>query len=236
MASPQWRSRLVEAMGRQGLPTAYVNRLIDELCDHAENILRENSGMDAEQIVIDRLGSPEQLAEVARCEFHRRTFAGRHPIVIFVAGPAFVMLGTFVVSVILVVASCWLIDTITGGRLSANDATNGPPSALEMGVMQTLNVVVRFVPFAASAWLYVRLGKRSGRRGWGVVACGLIAFTAICFFSTVNQQTAESTGAWYMGLGWKFGIDQILQAMAPLAFGAGMLWKMTKADRTIATA
>ncbi len=235
MASPQWRSRLVEAMRRQGLPTAYVNRLVDELCDHAENILMENSGMDAEQIAMDRLGSPEQLAEVARCEFQRRTFAGRHPIVTFVAGPAFVMLGTFVVSVMLVVASCWLIDTVTGGRLSANDATNDPPSALETGVMQMLNVVVRFVPFAASAWLYVRLGKRSGRRGWGVVACGLVAVVAVCFVSTVNPQTVESKATWCLGIGWKFGFDQVLQSLVPLAFGAGMLWKITKVDRTVAS-
>lgn len=235
MASHQWRSRLVDAMRRQGLPTAYVNRLVDELCDHAENILMENSGMDAEQIVMDRLGSPQQLAEVARCEFQQRTFAGRHPIVAFVAGPAFVILGTFVVSVMLVVASCWLIDTVTGGRLSANDATNDPPSALEMGVMQMLNVVARFVPFAASAWLYVRLGKRSGCRGWGVVACGLIAFVAVCFVSTVNPQTVESKATWCLGIGWKFSFDQVLQALVPLAFGAGMLWKITKVDRTVAS-
>ena len=236
MASPQWRRRLVEAMHRQGLPMVYINRLVDELCDHAENILMENSGMDAEQIVNDRLGSPEQLAEVAQCEFQQRTFAGRHPIVTFVAGPTVVMLGTMVASVLLVIASCWLVDTATGGRFLENDTTNDPPSALEMGVIQTLNVFVRFVPFAASAWLYVRLGKRSGRRGWGIVACGLIAIVAVCFFSTVNPQTMERKATWCFGVGLSFGIDQFLQALLPLAFGASMLWKMAKAGRTVATA
>ena len=96
--------------------------------------------MDAGQNVGARLGNPEQLASFAKSEFQRRTFAGRHPLLIFIAGPIFAIMGALVVVCLVAVGGsflidcgCWLIDKATDGGLSTNDNL---VSALEMGIMQ----------------------------------------------------------------------------------------------------
>ncbi|HEX5444682.1 MAG TPA: hypothetical protein VFW87_12660 [Pirellulales bacterium] len=80
MASQQWPDRLRQELRRQGLPSDYISRLVEELSDHAADISMEKLSMDAEQNAATRLGSPEQLASFAKSEFQHRTFAGRHPV------------------------------------------------------------------------------------------------------------------------------------------------------------
>jgi hypothetical protein len=225
MANQHWRSRLVTALRRQGLPRAYVDRLVEELSDHTTDLFLEDQSMDAQQEVEARLGSPEQLAAVAKAEFQKRTFAGRHPAVTFLAGPIIAVTGTFAASIMLLFAVTWLIDLATGGSLTANDEANLPPSTFETGLMQFFNGVVRFAPFALSAWFFARLGRRSGRAVWSIIACGIVAVIAILFWSVMTQRPGDK-GMWMMGIGWrgwKIGIDQILQAAVPLAFGVWAL-------------
>src|SRR5262245_40556290 len=119
MADLHWRDRLIVALRRQGLPTSYIDRLVEELSEHLTDLFTEEPSMDAQRDVEDRLGTPEQLAAAAKAEFQRRTFAGRHPVLTFLAGPTAVMLGTLVAMVLAVVSLDWVIDVATGGSLSA---------------------------------------------------------------------------------------------------------------------
>jgi hypothetical protein len=225
MASQPWRNRLIAALHRQGLPNAYVDRMVEELSDHATDLFLEDPSMDAQKEIDARLGTPEQLAAVAKIEFQRRTFAGRHPILTFIAGPLVAVIGTLVANFLLVVGTCELLDLALGGALSANDGMNLPPSGFEVSLMRAMNCVVRFIPFALSAWLFVRLGRCSGRRIWSIVACGIVAVAAIFFWSVVTPGTAQSRGTWMMGIGWNIGLDQLLQAAVPAALAAWMLWR-----------
>lgn len=229
MASQQWRKRLIEALHRQGLPRAYMDRLVEELSDHSIDLFKENLGMDAEQTVDARLGTPEQLAVVAKAEFRRRTFAGRHPALTFLAGPLVAVIGTMTAGVLLLIASLLLVEAL-GGSLNER---NTPAFAFELGVVQVLNCVIRFVPFALSAWFFVRLGRRSGVRAWTMVACGIVAVAAVCFSAVVNPGTAKGEGSWMIGVGWKMGLDQILQAAVPLGLGVWLFWQSPRGDRKI---
>ena len=233
MASPQWRDQLQQALRRQGLPSVYISRLVEELTDHATDISQENSSMDAEQTVVSRLGRSEHLASIAKTEFNRRTFAGRHPLLTFIAGPIFAIPGTLTMILlvafacswlidIVAFACCWLIDTATGGSLSTNDELK---SVLETAIVQAFNGCVRFVPFVLSAWFFVRLGRRAGLRAWPAAACGIVGLVAFFFVSAVTPATADGPGTWMMGFGWKFVFDQALQAAAPLALGGWFLWR-----------
>jgi hypothetical protein len=228
MASPQWRDRLTQLLYRHRLPMAYVDRFVEELTEHAIDLFVETNSMDAERNLEARLGDPEQLAAVAKNEYHRRTFAGRHPIVTFVAGPIVSLVGTFLATALLVVATYWLIDLALGlamgDSLTANDDNELPPTRLEMGLLQVFNFTIRFVPFVLSAWFFVRLGRRSGLRAWSLTACGIVTLAAIFFTSTVNPATDTSQATWVIGFGSNIGIDQIVQAAVPLALGAWMLW------------
>jgi len=237
MANPLWNERLVAALRRQGLPTDYVNRLVEELTDHATDLSRENNSMEAEQNVEARLGSPEYLATFAKKELQRLTFAGRHPVVTFVAGPIVAVIGTFLVTLLLGLLAYGLLDVATGGSLTANDDLGLPPSPFELGVMQFANLVVRFVPFALSAWLFVRLGRRARVRTWSFVACGIVAAVAISFWSEMII-TSDGMGAWFVGFGWRndIALGQILQALVPLALGVWQLRQIsTRPWKTLAT-
>ena len=229
MASQQWHDRLRWELGRQGLPSEYVSRLVEELSDHAVDILQENSSMEAEHADNQRMGSPESLASFARLEFRRRTFAGRHPLATFLAGPIVAILGTLAAIFLTVFCVGWLIDCAaglingdTGGALSANDEFG---LAVGMGMVQALNLMIRFVPFGLSAWLFARLGRRAGLRLWSVAACGIVTLMAVLFSSAVRPASAHSPGDLVFGLGLKFGLGQVVQAAMPLALGLWLVWQ-----------
>ncbi len=225
MASPQWRDQLQQALRRQGLPSVYISRLVEELTDHATDISQENSSMDAEHTAASRLGRPEHLASIAKAEFNRRTFAGRHPLVTFIAGPIIAIPCTLAMIFFVAFGCMWMIDTAMGGSLSANDELGLPPTSMEVAVIQAFNGFVRFAPFVISAWLFVRLGGRAGLRIWPAAACGIIALLALFFVSVVTPATADGPGTLMMGFGWKFVLDQALQAAVPLALGGWFLWR-----------
>jgi hypothetical protein len=217
-----------------------VDRLAEELTDHAADLFRENDSMDAEQNVEARLGTPEHLATAAKKEFQRRTFAGRYPILTFVAGPFVAMIGTFLVSLAFLALAYLLVDTVTGGSLTANDELRLSPTAFEIAVMQITNLIVRFAPFAFTAWLFVRLGRRAGVRKWSVVACGIVTIVAVLFWSVVSGPKAPGDmGTWMMGIGWRneIWLGQLLQAVVPLACGVWQLREVsTKAcERQVCT-
>lgn len=223
MASPQWRDRLRQELRRQGLPSDYISRLVEELSDHAADITMEKSSMDAEKNSAARLGNPEQLASFAKSEFQRRTFAGRHPLLTFIAGPIFAIIGTFTVVCLIAFGGSLLIDF--GGSWLIDDL-GLPPTTLEMGIVQFYNMSVRFVPFVFSAWLFACLGRRAGLRMWSIPACGIVALVAIFFSSVVTPATAPTDlPTWIIGFRWKPGVDQILQAAVPVAFVAWIIWR-----------
>ncbi|MEX2141902.1 MAG: hypothetical protein WD894_21735 [Pirellulales bacterium] len=86
MAKSKWLSEVAEALRRQRLSRAYIRRFTDELADHCEDLCQETLGMDANAFPV-QMGSADELARTATHEFRRRTYAGRHPLVTFVAAP-----------------------------------------------------------------------------------------------------------------------------------------------------
>lgn len=237
MAGQPWRNRLIEALHGQALPRAYVQRLVEELSDHAADLSLEEQSMEAQVDLEARLGTPGQLAAVAVREFQRRTFAGRHPVLTFLAGPFVAVIATFVATLLLLAGFGCLLDVALGlalgGSLRTNEDMNMPPSAFEMGLMQSADLVVRFVPFALSAWFFAALGRRCARPVWGVVACGIVAVLAISFLSAIDAPGPNSTvGTWVMGFRWgTIGLAQVLQAAVPLALVGWLLWSLINRDR-----
>lgn len=229
MPSPLWRDRLYEALHRQRLPKAYVDRLVEELSDHALDLEMENSSMDAEQTAMDRLGTPTQLATAARAAYQQRTFAGRHPALTFLAGPLVLLPASFFALLLVLVSGYWATDLVLQGSMTANDEINAPPSDFEKGLVQVYSLAVRFVPSVVSVWILARLGRRSGRHGWGISACVLVAL-AVCFFSSVVQESPHGTATWQLTLNWSIGIAQLIQAIVPLTLGVWLLRRVTTDD------
>jgi hypothetical protein len=237
MASQPWRKRIIEELHRQALPSDYVDRLVAELSDHAADISLEDPSMEAQVDIEARLGTPSQLAKVAKREFHRRTFAGRHPVVTFLAGPLVAVITTFAATLLLLMTAYLLLDLALGGSLLANEETNTPPSPLEIGLIHAGLLTVCFVPFTLSAWFFARLGRRSGRPVWGIVACGIIALMAVNFYSDISFPGPDDTlGSFSMGFSWgtrRHLLFQALQAVFPLALGAWAIWPSFSRPKTV---
>lgn len=228
MNGPQWRDRLVAELHRQGLPSAYVDRLVEELTDHTHDLFREDSRMDADMNLECRLGSPEQLASVAKVEFQRRTFAGRYPLFTFIIGPIIALPGTLLGTCALLWGLVYLADLLTGGWLIASAEKGLRPSVLEITIVHISNVVIRVVPFLWAVALFIRLGRRSGRQAWSLVACAIIAVTALFFQSTFYESDSipvkgENHGIWTVGFRFEIASEQILQAALSLSLAAWML-------------
>lgn len=220
MASQRWRDRLLKELHRQGLPSSYVSRLVEELTDHAADLFMEDPSMDAEQHADARLGTPEHLAVVAKAEFQRRTFAGRHPVLTFLAGPIVAVIGILMVAFFMMYIPAYVLE-----------AMNGSHPTFVTGGCFCFSTIVQFVPFVLSTWVFVWLGRRSGLRRWSMVACGLIAALAFFFSAKIGLESDHE-----LGWGWGFtfrlrgtiAFNQIIQAAVPLAFGIWMLWRSSE--------
>lgn len=234
MASPQWHDRFRAELGRQGLPPAYISRLVEELYDHVADSASEDSSVDVD--ISARLGTPRQLAAIAKAEYQRRTFAGRHPFLTFIAGPTLAVIVTVaVVSLIADMAlACWGLLDAPSDHVAAHDDVGS--AAVEAAIVHVFHSLVRFLPFALPAWFFVRLGRRAEMPVWSTGACGFLAFIAISFFSVLMPAKDPACTRWVIGFdaatgygekiarGGEIGWGRLLQAAAPLALAAWAIW------------
>src|SRR5882672_2136870 len=95
MPDQGWLEALRGDLARRGLPAGYVNRFLQALEDHIEDVSQEREESmrtDAEvaesvSALEERLGGREKLADQAAAEYRRANFAGRHPVWTFVVAP-----------------------------------------------------------------------------------------------------------------------------------------------------
>ena len=170
MDSRLWLEQLRDDLAQQGLSPSYIDRLTEELTDHALNSQTENPSMEAQQVYA-QIGTTEQLGAVARQQYSRRTLAGRYPILTFVVGP--VLLAPILL-VLLTLALCIVLSAIgwtleLAGIKPPQPGDNDP--WIEYWVTTCFNGFVRFLPFALAAWLFCRWGRRCEMRRWALVAC-----------------------------------------------------------------
>src|SRR5262245_53962191 len=67
MVDAAWRKALQAELTRRQLPSSYIERLVQVLCDHHEDVLEESMSMDADQRARagGQIGKPDELAGVA---------------------------------------------------------------------------------------------------------------------------------------------------------------------------
>ena len=219
-----WRKRLVEALRRQGLPNNRVERLAEELTDHALDLFSENASMDVDEDFESRMGTREQLATVAKDQFNRSSFAGRHPALTFIAGPVVTVMGCLFTTILLILSTIGIANWLK--------ATNLPLSTFDVVIIGCINLTARFLPFVLSTWIFVHLGRRSGRHSWSVPACGIIAVLGLLFTSTIIPPTEKNEWIWVIdiiqGERWKMDPDHVLQAFVPFGLGAWFYWQSAR--------
>ncbi len=73
MVNPAWLEEVREKLVRQGLPQQYIDRFVQELRDHYDDITEEGMSMEPEKTSAaeERMGQPAQLAQAAASEYRR---------------------------------------------------------------------------------------------------------------------------------------------------------------------
>jgi hypothetical protein len=211
MANPHWHERLRQALAKQGLPAAYSASLLEELAGHWDDLQKEHGSMEALSAE-ERLGAPELLAALAKAEYRKRSFAGRHPFLAFVVGPFLTTIVTWHILILL----CVPLKSLVAPYMPVRAA---PPTRFEWTLVYAIVLFLRFVPFAVLAPVFVRLGRASCRPVWGLVAGGIVAYLAFVIKLEVAPPTEKHNLAVFLGL--HFGLihwhARLLQAALPLA-------------------
>ena len=218
MDSRPWPEQFRVELHQQGLPASYIDRLVEELADHAVDSQMENKSMDAQQ-TFARIGTTTNLAATARHEFDRRTFVGRHPILTFVFGPIvfvpllFALLTVGAIGLVWAIASAgdWIVGD-TWPPLSTTAVTRW-----ETWFIFCFEGYTRFIPFACAAWIFCRWGRRSGMPYWALGACGIVALMAGLVVEKTTPALGDLHGEWIIGFGFQPNLRQLLQLLAPLA-------------------
>ncbi|HUQ71267.1 MAG TPA: hypothetical protein VM165_17195 [Planctomycetaceae bacterium] len=225
MVNPAWRDELHAALVRERLPSAYVARLMDELCDHYHELELENLGMDADlsAIVSARLGHPSQLAATAAVAYRARTFGGRHPVMTF----AFAPLGLLLASWIGLCAVHYVIGLATGDW-------DWPVTLPQLRVATWIATGEVLLPIAVLAALFARFAGRCGVDWrWPLLSTGMLAMMAglIYFRAFVTDDTQRP--AFYVVAGVPFTVQQWLQSAVMAAIGIWFCWRAR--HRSLAT-
>jgi len=237
MDSRLWRDTLKGDLRRQGLPAAYIDRLIEELADHTIDLQTEDTSMEAQQ-AYERLGTTEQLAAAANQEFRRRTFASRYPVLTFVLGPVAFVPAIFIMMLLLAFGIAWIIGSTL--ELVAGDKLSQIPEQanvqLEFWILWCFNGYARFIPFALASWIFCRWGQRTSMRRWALVACGIVAVMAGIVFTKTTPATGNSPGLYMLGLTFNPNLRQLIQILVPLAVGGWFLLRVPQSSPQAPTA
>ncbi len=241
--------RLAQELKRRGLPQEYVARYVDELNDHIIDLIEERrSGMSKDAPNSDalntkptdwneiaaRIGDPATLAEAASVEFSRRTFCGRHPVLMFLLAPlplavlawAAMFAASFGLMAGIVAIAQWL-----GGDADMGVTVARWPTGV-VWMFATLFVLSATAPPAALTVLLCRLANRSGLSWrWSLAACLVLALVAGMFQASFGPPVTvgDGDGRIMLGFGmWLFPpVQQLLQFALPLAIGLGLVWRQT---------
>jgi hypothetical protein len=223
MDSRPWHERLQSDLRRQRLPAYYIDRLVEELAEHVTDLQKEKTSMDAHE-ALHKLGTTEHLAAIARQEFRRRTFAGRHPVLTFVVGPIAFVPGIFLSLLFGPFIVLSTID-ILFGFLMGNELfrpVEESSTLCPVWVAKCFHEFFRFVPFAASAFAFGLWGRRCEMHRWAMLACGIVAVMAGILVSQIKP-FGEGSAEWIFGVALKLDFSQFLQVLVPLAIGGWLL-------------
>jgi hypothetical protein len=229
MANLPWLDEVRRRLARHALPPAYIQRFVQELSDHLEDLKEEN--MSTEANVCSRLGQPECVAEAAVDAYRRRSFLGRHPTA------AFLVFGlspgvSLIVLFILMGVGAWAVGTACAhlGGISKEGCSTQPWPVALAAIRYAASLLTIVIPAAFASYLYCKLAERLfiGRK-WMVVSCIAIAAVAMLPCWDIKTRIIRGTGHWAIqagvwipGLcGWSLPVTvaQLVQLLAPLAIG-----------------
>lgn len=160
MANRRWLEELREQFSHHALPPSYIERLVEELSDHFNDIMEESMGKEAEDArgAADRLGVPSDLARAAAAGYLKRSFCLKHPLLTFIVLPV----------PLLVILSC--VSLLVGFGIGR--AVGLLPGESRTAITAFL---MCWTPLFISAVIFCRMVQLSGQRWqWALCACSVL--------------------------------------------------------------
>jgi hypothetical protein len=244
MPNHPWLEALRADLHRQGLPADYIDRFVQELDDHIEDLILEQEAnmhtevretkADLAEVVEGRLGSREELSHRAVSEYRRESFTSLHPVLMFLIAPIPAVILCWALFFPLACLAPEGLGFVMGYGLGLihEPVTNWPPAFT--WTVRHLHGLSAFIPPALVILLWCRLFRRSGRaRRWGMASCLLIAMTAGIYFTRLEPPTVDTKGKLTVGFcltsspTWQ----QLLQFFFPLVLGSYLVIRASRASK-----
>jgi hypothetical protein len=219
MESQPAREQLIAELKRQGLPLAYIQRLLEELDDHFTDLQDErnramnpsdvnaaattrcNQPVDQSNILNlqQRLGDPTQLAAFAAKQYRNRSFLGRHPIFTFLFMPL-----PLIVSIMAGISVAMIpLDYIYNWMMSgANELDH--PVLLGMSISLVFWTLIVLPPLGAVGFLCRIARRNTVKWKWTFLAAILVSVYCAQVFIHWSHAPVAPTDKGIAIVGWGF--------------------------------
>jgi hypothetical protein len=209
-----WLEQLRELVNRQRLPPQYVERLVEELSDHFQDIQEEKKRMDAEQVCTAdaRMGEPSELAQFVGSEYRKLCFSQKHPVVMFAVMPVLLLLGIwFALGLLLVGIGSMFEERVELVADRFAEAGSLTKELICCGVI--------WLPLTLTTLIFCRAAQRRGFSWrWSMLSAATLAI-----FPGMTVRLSASMLA--VGVVPLLSVKAILQFMLPLAIGSWYSWR-----------
>lgn len=227
MDPQHWLEELRTELQTRRLPRRYVTRLLRELSDHVTDGWETPMSKDAPPVPgpaavpgpLERLGSPQLVAESAARELRARSFAARHPVWTFGVLPPLLAIVT---AAALLLGPGALLDTLLD--LPPLDEYETAPWAHLVAQGYVVGCIVAASLLVVLA--FIGLAKRCDlARRWPMTAALVTALVCGGLWTGATPKTPEKMGCVMVGFPRSLGpsgftLPQLLQFAAPLALAA----------------
>lgn len=225
---------------RKGLPSKYVQRVVQELADHQQDIedeglgIRTSGGSSSPTREADRLGDPHSLVNAIVSTYRARTFWGRHPWLTFVIAPIPVVILSFIGVILLAVLMERAGDCIGIGMWPEHKPISEWP-VFSVWCLLSFYYGLMFAPSVLVSVSLCRLAARAGRGyRWVLAGCLMVGLFAgsVCYRCVLPA--TPGTGS--IMIGWmgypmrEIGVfhfslvQQAVQGVGPVAIGLVATW------------
>ncbi len=225
MDAQRWLEQFERELIRRKLPPLYVERLLSELSDHLFDSLEDPMSTDAKDLrsLVQRVGTPHEVASSAALEHRRAHICRRHPIVSFVLLPLVALPLLWAGSLFVLIALAKAFGLETGGEgvgsaIGHWARVNAPLVSLAMLI----------VPIGVAAFVFCRIAARSDVTWkWTLAACGILAIVGGMAMVNIVMPGAANKGTvmFGMGLGMRPTEAQLAQFALPLDIAALAIWR-----------
>jgi hypothetical protein len=216
-----WLEQLRELVNRQGLPPQYLERLVEELSDHFQDIQEEKKRMDAEQICTPdaRMGEPSELAQFVGSEYRKRCFSQKHPVVMFAVMPVLLLLGIWSALGLLVYGIGRMFEVPAESLVSLTESVTNSLTEASSLTERLICCGVIWLPVALTTVIFCRAAQRRGVSWrWSMLTAATLAvFPGMTIRLTPSMLT--------IGLDLTLSVTAVLQLLLPLAIGSWYSWK-----------